>query len=154
MSWCGGEQRGDRDEAGGEKPWFETPTPVPAVAPTIPTDVMSVLASQLLPVIDHLLAGPKRAQPVKVFLRNLGRDAVAALVYAEETSGELPLVVVGQSLGGAVALTAVITVVDNPSARAFAPGSRSASGVDSRRRARVFARTGFFWRSAAPWIAP
>ena len=41
--------------------------------------VMGVLASQLLPVVATLLTGPRRAQSVPVFFRNLGRDAATAL---------------------------------------------------------------------------
>jgi cyclic beta-1,2-glucan synthetase len=40
---------------------------------------VGVLASQLLPVVAHLLIGPQRAQSIPVFLSNLRRDAVTAL---------------------------------------------------------------------------
>jgi cyclic beta-1,2-glucan synthetase len=41
--------------------------------------VMSVAASQLLPVVARLLVGPGRAQSIPVFIRNLRHDAVSAL---------------------------------------------------------------------------
>ena len=41
--------------------------------------VVTVLASQLLPVLARLLTGPARAQSVPVFLRNVRNDAVTAL---------------------------------------------------------------------------
>ncbi len=41
--------------------------------------VVTVLASQLLPVIGRLLTGPSRAQSVPVFLRNVRNDAITAL---------------------------------------------------------------------------
>jgi cyclic beta-1,2-glucan synthetase len=41
--------------------------------------VMGVAASQLFPVAARLLVGPRRAQSIPVFIRNLGHDAVTAL---------------------------------------------------------------------------
>ena len=41
--------------------------------------VIGVAASQLLPVIARLLVGPRAAQSIPVFLRNLRRDAATAL---------------------------------------------------------------------------
>jgi cyclic beta-1,2-glucan synthetase len=41
--------------------------------------VISVLASQLLPIVARLVVGPTRSQSVPVFLRNLWRDTVTAL---------------------------------------------------------------------------
>ena len=41
--------------------------------------VVTVLASQLLPVIGRLLTGPGRAQSIPVFLRNVRNDAITAL---------------------------------------------------------------------------
>jgi cyclic beta-1,2-glucan glucanotransferase len=41
--------------------------------------VMSVLASQLLPLVGRLLIGPARSQSIPVFLRNLWRDTTIAL---------------------------------------------------------------------------
>jgi cyclic beta-1,2-glucan synthetase len=41
--------------------------------------VISILASQLLPVVARLLIGPTRSQSVPVFLRNLWRDTTLAL---------------------------------------------------------------------------
>ena len=41
--------------------------------------VMTVLASQLLPVVARLLTGPGRAQSIPVFLRNVWNDAITAL---------------------------------------------------------------------------
>ena len=43
------------------------------------TIVLSVLAAQLLPIAARLLIGPTRAQSMPVFLRNVGRDAAAAV---------------------------------------------------------------------------
>ncbi len=48
-------------------PWFWTAA------------VMSVLASQLLPLVGRLLIGPTRSQSIPVFLRNLWRDTTIAL---------------------------------------------------------------------------
>jgi cyclic beta-1,2-glucan synthetase len=41
--------------------------------------VITVLASQLLPLVARLLVGPRRSQSVPVFLRNLRRDGATAL---------------------------------------------------------------------------
>jgi cyclic beta-1,2-glucan synthetase len=41
--------------------------------------VVSVVASQLLPIVTRLMTGPQRSQSVPVFLRDLGRDTVTTL---------------------------------------------------------------------------
>jgi cyclic beta-1,2-glucan synthetase len=41
--------------------------------------VVSVLASQLLPLVARLMTGPRRSQSIPVFLRDLARDTLTAL---------------------------------------------------------------------------
>ncbi|MEX2471160.1 MAG: glucoamylase family protein [Gemmatimonadota bacterium] len=43
------------------------------------TAVITVIASQLLPILGRLLVGPRRSQSLPVFWRNLQRDAATAL---------------------------------------------------------------------------
>ena len=49
------------------------------VAHPITVAVLTVLASQLLPLLARLLAGPRRAQSFPVFWRNLRHDAANAV---------------------------------------------------------------------------
>ncbi len=46
------------------------------------TAALMVIASQLLPLLGRLVAGPRRAQSYPVFLRNLREDAATALAQA------------------------------------------------------------------------